>query len=201
MWFTGHGHSLQVLCLFSLSWLALTSCAFCGVYWVSTSCQDLYWAFSHISHLVFPGAFHVNTQASCHRRRDWRLCFRFPDCGDEVLPTSSIHSTELCTGHDSANTLGVGGRSLSQSWRNQYFKQVCLTQRLVLFHPGPFNSFPFYFNSHGVALVPEARHRDAPVLMKQISHLSKRMNTDGKLSTGMAELLCLWVFVISFTVP
>lgn len=140
MWFTGHGHSLQVLCLFSLSWLALTSCAFCGVYWVSTSCQDLYWAFSHISHLVFPGAFHVNTQASCHRRRDWRQGLRFPDCGDEVLPTSSIHSTEPCTGHDSANTLGVGGRSLSLggtsiSSRCSWHKGLCsfIQVPLILF--------------------------------------------------------------------
>lgn len=112
MWFTGHGRSLQVLCLFNLSWLALMSCAFCGVHWVSTSCQDLYWAFSHISHLVFPGAFHVNTLASCYRRRDWRQCLRFPYCRDEVPPTSSILSTEPCTGHKSTNTLGVGGGHL-----------------------------------------------------------------------------------------
>lgn len=200
MWFTGHEHSLQVLCLFNFSWLALTSCAFCSVYWVSTSCQDLYWAFPHISYFVFPGAFHVNTLASCHRRRDWRQCLRFPDCRDEVLPTSSILSTEPCTGHESTDTLGVGGRSLSKSWRKQYFKQVCLTQRLVLFHQGPFNSSPLYFNSHGVAMAPKARHRVAPVLMKQISHLSKQMNTDGRLFTGMAELLCLWVFVCILTV-
>lgn len=152
MWFTGHGRSLQVLSLFNLSWLALASCAFCGIHWVSTSCQDLYWAFSHILHLVFPGAFHVNTLASRHRRRDWRQCLRFPDCRDEVPPTSSILSTEPYTGHKSTNTLGVGG-SLSKSWRNQYFKQVCLTQRLVLFHQGPFNSFPpllqFSWSSYG----------------------------------------------------